>query len=355
MSKYSSNENKIRSAAGNAPWNVLFCPSCIPALLPNFNDIMHHRRYEWAVTILCWQCKREWNVCSQCSNARKHLNNNKQLSIPGYNKHRKLVDEKPAKKQCSTHYEEEEHLSVIHSISTESVCPSELQFKVIPGPPSFENLAQPHNKSYFQMQHNGSLGAPCLVSLTHFHTESAANSINKEEVAIHLNISSLLCSLTQGQREQFATILDQVSATAVHQNLVSTTWDTRVPRSIKDVQNLYVRGKHAIIPSLPWPPVTNVGDHGYVSLKDCVADLLGHGFVVDSIDDALVPPVVTKSSETKVAKRIQDNVVNTHIDSHNVLCLHITEWSDAFEPSSGTKNNCGSCWIKTVRNKQVCQ
>ncbi len=129
---------------------------------------------------------------------------------------------------------------------------------------------------------------------------------------MHLNISSLLCSLTRGQREQFATILDQVSTTAVHQKFFSSSWDTRIPRSIKEVRNLYVRGKHAIIPNLPWPPVTNVGDHGYVLLKDCVADLLGHGFDVDSIDDAVIPTVVTKSSETKVTKGILDNFVNTH-------------------------------------------
>ncbi|MFY7881041.1 MAG: hypothetical protein ACOVR6_01995 [Fimbriimonas sp.] len=198
------------------------------------------------------------------------------------------------------------------------------------------------------MQYNDSLGAACLVSLSHFHTDSAAKNIKKEEVAMHLNISSLLCSLTRGQREQFATILDQVSATAVRQKVFSSSWDTKIPRSIKEVRNLYVRGKHAIIPNLPRPPVTNVGDHGYVSLKDCVADLLGHGFDVDSIDDAVIPTVVTKSSETKVAKGILDNFVNTHINSHDVLCLYITEWSDAFEPSSCTKNNRGSCWIKTV-------
>jgi hypothetical protein len=31
-----------------------------------------------------------------------------------------------------------------------------------------------------------------------------------------------------------------------------------------------------------------------------------------------------------------------------VLCIYITEWSDGFEPSSCTKNNRGSCCIKTV-------
>lgn len=40
--KFSSSENEVRSAVGKAPWCVLFCPSCIPALLPNVNDITRH-------------------------------------------------------------------------------------------------------------------------------------------------------------------------------------------------------------------------------------------------------------------------------------------------------------------------
>jgi hypothetical protein len=66
------------------------------------------------------------------------------------------------------------------------------------------------------MQHNGGLGAASLVSLSKFHTETAASDINRDDVALHLDISSLLCSLTREQREQFAVILQQIAATAVH-------------------------------------------------------------------------------------------------------------------------------------------
>jgi hypothetical protein len=86
---------------------------------------------------------------------------------------------------------------------------------------------------------------------------------------------------------------------------------------MRDLRNLYVRGKHAIIPNLPRPPVSLLGDHGYVCLKDCVADMLGH------------------------------NVVNTPCKLDIVLSLYITEWSDIFEPSSCKKKR-GSYWIKTV-------
>jgi hypothetical protein len=35
-------------------------------------------------------------------------------------------------------------------------------------------------------------------------------------------------------------------------------------------------------------------------------------------------------------------------DEKTQVCLYITEWSDAFESSSCTKNNRGSFWIKTI-------
>lgn len=78
----------------------------------------------------------------------------------------------------------------------------------------------------------------------------------------------------------------------MRRSTASLPWDTRLPTSMRDIRNLYVRGKHAVIPNLPRPPVSLVADHGYVCLRDCVADLLGHGIDVDSIDDVSAPHVI---------------------------------------------------------------
>jgi hypothetical protein len=85
-----------------------------------------------------------------------------------------------------------------------------------------------------------------------------------------------------------------------------------------------------------------------VSLKDCVADLLGHGFELDSIEAGCQQVgAVSKINETVFARRIQNNAVNAHPQSGNVLCLYLTEWSDGFEPAM-SKNNRGLCWLKSV-------
>jgi hypothetical protein len=85
--------------------------------------------------------------------------------------------------------------------STEVVVQSVLEFKGLLGPPLFEDFDQVYNKSYFNMQHKGGLGAASSVSLSNFHKETVASNINGDEVAMHLNIRSLLCSLTRGHHE----------------------------------------------------------------------------------------------------------------------------------------------------------
>ena len=62
-----------------------------------------------------------------------------------------------------------------------------------------------------------------------------------------------------------------------------------MPTSYPDLRRLFLKGKHAFLPNIPRPPVNTLKEHSYVSLFDCVIDLLGHGIDLDiitgSIDD----------------------------------------------------------------------
>ena len=90
-----------------------------------------------------------------------------------------------------------------------------------------------------------------------------------------------------------------------------------------------------------------IGEHAYVSLRDCVSDLLGHRIPIDGIETVKPRMAVTRISETARAQHILQNVWKLH-GENNVLTLYVTEWSDGFEPSLSIKGNRGSCWIKTV-------
>jgi hypothetical protein len=136
----------------------------------------------------------------------------RQLYLHDYSKDHKS-NIKSAKNQCiSLSDDNGEQISgppFDFDSSTELVEQSMLQCKGLLGPPLLEHFDQVRNKSYFNMQHNGGLGAASLVSLSTFYMDTAARDINRDEVAMHLNISSLFCSLTRGQREQFAVTLQQ--------------------------------------------------------------------------------------------------------------------------------------------------
>jgi hypothetical protein len=60
-------------------------------------------------------------------------------------------------------------------------------------------------------------------------------------------------------------------------------WETKIPTAYSLIQSLYARGKFAMIPNTPKLQVHVIGGHAYVSLKDCIADILAHGYVVDII------------------------------------------------------------------------
>ena len=89
-------------------------------------------------------------------------------------------------------------------------------------------------------------------------------------------------------------------------------------------------------------------DHAYISLVECVADLLGHGLPVDYIINTseAFDAVMTISQSVRPQGIGLQAVARSA--TTNVVCLYNNEWSDGFEPSLSTKANHGSVWIETV-------
>jgi hypothetical protein len=215
------------------------------------------------------------------------------------------------------------------------------------GAPTFDNFGNSNSKRYFEREHFHGARAASLVSLSSFHDAEGGHNISKEEIELHLNITRLICSLTRGQMDDLGTILGQLNtviSSKMHDKDVNALWSTKLPTSPKDIRSLYNSGKHAIIPNSPRPSVSALPHHAHVSLKECVADLLGHGIDFDSIDDSIMPTVVSSISDSRQAKKI----FNNGSDDVRKLVLYVNEWSDAFESSKCSKSNRGSCWIKTI-------
>jgi len=338
-------QNKLRLRTGNAPWCVLFCPKCIPATLPLSDSVKRHISYDWAVYLQCFQCNASWHVCRQCSSQRKAFRNVESLYRHHNRFHQVKIVHSRKRSQSSIndiddmHYDDSQHNSITINDTQHP-------------PFLLANFNGIHNLDYFHWHHHGGFGASSLVSRSVFGTVDECPIIDPAHVAMHLSLATLVSSITRAQRDQLADVLRYVSQVSViqHENSVCDVLPTRIPQSSSDLRSLYILGKDAMVPNLPRPNVQIVNDHAYVSLKECVADLLGHGLPLSYID------VVERGCNFKVeninqssfAQKIHDHALKYYADMRKVVCLYVVEWSDGFDPTSGAKNNRGSCWVKTV-------
>ena len=349
--------NAEQVTTGVAPLRVLYCPSCILCTLADKDNVRQHEFYKWARRLSCPSCQREWIVCAECPIQRKPMHTHQSVYWHNYRYHRGASDSSSGEAQCisdSAHSEfvmdASADVSDVSITTNESPCPkSNLKTKALPGEPKF-HFSGIHNNNYFEKENRGrGLGRAYLVGMSQFKLGIMGADVMCDEVDLHMNIAGLVASITSGQREKLATVLRQVVTVTRRQGSdeLPSQWDTRVPMTVQEIRSMYVEGNHAILPNLPRPPVHLIGDHAYVSLRDCVSDLLGHGMEVDCIERATHGAAVTRISETMRAQRILDNSQRLHVGS-DVLTLYITEWSDGFEPSLSIKGNRGSCWIKTV-------
>ena len=343
-----------RLTTGVAPLRVLYCPTCIQCTLADKNNVQQEYRYIWARRVRCPACQTSWTICAECTDQRKHMTTMNSLYTHQYRSHRATANKPHGLQQESC---AEFNSSIDIDTDDESMqqgdssfLGSDLHAKALPGKPKF-NFSGAQNTTYFMKEHGGEgLGRAYLVGKSQFQLGNIGVDVLPDEVALHMNIAELVGSLTSGQRNKLSTVLCQVVSVTRRQcsnDPLSSRWDTRVPTSVAELRSMYVEGCHALLPNLPRPPVHVIGSHAYVSLKDCVADLLGHGIDVDCIKRAEEGELVRRISESTRAQRILENSKTLH-GTTEVLTLYVTEWSDGFEPSLSIKGNRGSCWIKTV-------
>jgi hypothetical protein len=213
--------------------------------------------------------------------------------------------------------------------------------------PNFDCFSTLENQLYFK-HHHMEEGPSLLVARSQGFVTDLVQKIDKTEVCFHVGMASLLCTLTRQQRDDLASLLKMCIQITQQHEKPSQTLKTILPCTAQLMRSLYVKGKNAILPSLPRPSIRMIGDHAYVSLRDCVADLLGQGLKVQHISTfESRDGTVSNASESHFSQLIYDRGCEHH-GSEPFLCLYITEWSDGFEPSISTKANRGSCWIKTV-------
>ena len=127
---------------------------------------------------------------------------------------------------------------------------------------SLPNYNGDFNNNYFKIENNLGLGSAFLVGQSQFKLPNVVQELCKDEVEMHHNIAGLVSTLTTGQQYMLGKIIKDISfVTGKHlkEKKRGRLWQTRLPTTGGDIQKLYVRGKHALLPNLPRPKVQMVG------------------------------------------------------------------------------------------------
>ena len=320
-------EDNIRGICLEAPWGVLYCPKCYPSKLASSGST--GSPYAWGFSLHCSHCNTSWTVCRECKVQKKHMINENSTCTHHYRRHYK------------------KH-SIEESLIAKPKC-RRTDCLVLPDG-SLPKYNGEFNNNYFKIENALGLGSAFLVGQSQFKLANVVKELCKDEVDMHHNIAGLVSTLTTGQQCMLGKVIKDIrSVTERHlrEKKQETLWRTRLPTTGDDIRKLYVRGKHAVLPNLPRPKVQMVGSHAYVSLTDCIADLLGHGCSVDCVIPRKPDEPVISISQSDRAQRILHNSKLMSPDD-DVMVLYLVEWSDGFEPSISVKSNRGSCWLKTI-------
>jgi hypothetical protein len=189
-----------------------------------------------------------------------------------------------------------------------------------------------------------------------------APNLHKYDVLLQVKQAELISSMTLGSKFWTEVINQQSKVNQLHQSShQNESCLSCMPTSYLDLRKLFLKGKYVFLPNLSSPSVNKIKEHLYISLIDCVADLLGDGMDLDDITGSIA---AIKDKDTPVqfvtgtrrAKEIWDNAIMQYNESGKLafisgtllICLYANEWSDGFEPHYSVKANRGSAWLETV-------
>ena len=345
--------DKSNVITGAAPIEVIKCRKCSESTYRGVPIINKSSTFDWCIELRCPNCDFKWFVCNLCPVQRSLMTNWSDVTRHNrYRKHNNTSNVGNASKRQketmdvmgkSEECENDGFFDDNHLYSTVAPDVDKMLRFQLPGPPDFSK-ANAVSQNFFASENAGTgLGCALLVGQSQFQLTNIASKMQPKEVTLQIEIAELAYNISTEQRRKLASILNSCEEVLLSQreNTSNTSsWPTSIPRSLRDIRSFYLEGKWAIIPNLPRPAVQNIGEHAYVSLTDCVVDMLGHGISIDIIENASSLDTVRTLSESLRAKTIANNCQNICL-TNNTLCFYVVEWSDAFEPSYSIKSNRG--------------
>jgi hypothetical protein len=232
---------------------------------------------------------------------------------------------------------------------------------------SFNQFENTKCRKYFQHNHND-LGSAYLVGMSQFRRESVTPLLDMFDVETQMYIAFFVGTLTQSQMHHFASILDRVIMLTKRSKAREVSEPTSdktdvnivecdIPTTLAEIRSYVTEGKFAIFDNLPHPLIHVLGNHSCISAKDCVSDILGHGFPIPPIQQCTLfdkNVQVTSLLNCRRAIHFQQSITPIP-DPDNEIFVNFIFWGDDFEPNYSIKANRQSVHISTLSIVQPVQ
>ena len=328
---------------------------------------VHADKFDWSCALTCSRHDpaTRWWVCKSCTNGRVRMEKEQQLYYHNHHNHaggkRKAADD--ATTRHDEPMEEEKDMEILPPLQPR------LQGPFLANEQDVHGLKQAMNKFcreassvYFERESEGpGLGRTYLAGLSNMHLRDPPKELHKEDIELQLLLGEMIHTLPRTYRDKMGHIVKlvrsqtkrnagvdarQQEAKKANKTLEKHEWTLDAPDDGMKMRNQFVEGEFALVPNLPHPEVEEVGSHAYVSLIDCVRDMMAHGIELDAIAQPEVPGLVTRLGESAMAQEVLSR--GLQIVGTGGQIIYIVEWSDDFDPNASNKNLRGSVWIKTV-------
>jgi hypothetical protein len=203
-----------------------------------------------------------------------------------------------------------------------------------------------HSNMYFNADINGN-GVADIVAMGQFGMSSLGAYLNPSDVQYTTDIANFVHDLSQSQRRDLSLILASTVQKVNRDKTEKRLWKTNIPTSPEEMRRQYWDGKTSFLGNIPFPTVQSIGEHAYVSIRECIKNRLAFGFAIEKLEiiKDSTAPVRTVMQSPKCQRIIRD--CNNKYDVP-VLIVFLKEWQDGYDPHSFSKANRGSVWVKTI-------
>lgn len=200
-------------------------------------------------------------------------------------------------------------------------------------------------------------GARYLIGNAFELTKEDYEHISLEEVNYFMKLTLLLTQLTEVQQKLLAEILLLTSTSK--DSKLSIFGKTRVPTSIQDFNDIFLKKDNSIIKNLPHPVVhrTDDGSHAFISLIDLLANEMADAtsfdkfeFETENDNDIKICSTSDEASTVSQCQSAEKLFWEIHEskdeDGIYIMYLWLKEWRDGFDPNT-TKSSRNQVWINT--------